>query len=174
MAGYPDGQRRGVGGSKNYSVYPTSNRAPTASFKAPKTNQTTLQQNYSQPIKTQTKSGDKVPKGTFNNPVGGYVVPTQTYTGHTSSRTIGTGENKESIGVGGGRPIPIKSRPDATSILARPDLQRAQAPKQFGTHTKGSLDPVQPVTNRNTAIVNALRAPAAPSLNSSTGGDSNG
>lgn len=80
------------------------------------------------------------------NALGGYVVPDQTYTGHTSS--VDRGGDKGRMGVGGGIANPIQMRPDATSILARPDLQSAIAPTQLQGAVAGSFNPVTPVTNR--------------------------
>ena len=103
--------------------------------------------------------------------VGGYVAPEQTYTGHTSSVKGADGY----YGVGGGDRNRLQQSPDATSIIARPDLQTANAPVQLATAAPSNFAPRMPLTNINTnaggltskpsaprSVPNAIRAPVAP------------
>ena len=154
---YPDGKQRGVGGTKNYSVYQPT-RAPTTPAQSPVNkggkgaapsqadNYASKAINPNQGKGANPQNSTATSNGKRQNALGGYVVPDQTYTGHTSS--VDRGGDKGRMGVGGGIANPIQMRPDATSILARPDLQSAKAPTQLKGATKGSLDPVTPVTNR--------------------------
>ena len=174
MSKYPDGRRRGAGGSKNYSVYQpnTSTRNPSpANGKAGTSPEAQRQEAFRNPANPNTPQGGK---GGFKpNAVGGYVAPEQTYTGHTSSVKGADGY----YGVGGGDKNKLPSRPDATSIIARPDLQKASAPIQLATAAPSNFAARTPLTNLNTnktgkaatakpsapeSVPNAIRAPAAP------------
>jgi hypothetical protein len=159
-----DGRRRGAGGSKNYSVYQpnTPSRNPSSSLDAngkPAAPVKTREQEFKNPTNPNTPQGGK---GGFKpNAVGGYVAPEQTYTGHTSSVKGSDGY----YGTGGGMRNPVQQRPDATSIIARPDLQKANAPTQLDTAAPSNFAARTPLTNRNMPKV----APVAPKAMQSNG-----
>lgn len=173
MSNYPDGRARGLGGRSNYAVYqPTrTSRTPTpspANGKAGTTPEAQRQEAFKNPANPNTAQGGK---GGFKpNAVGGYVAPEQTFTGHTSSVKGKDGY----YGTGGGARNKLPNRPDATSIIARPDLQKAKAPMQFATAAPSNFAAKKPLTNLNTntgkaakpsapqSVPNAIRAPAAP------------
>jgi hypothetical protein len=176
MSNYPDGRARGLGGRSNYSVYQpnTPSRSPSSSLDAngkPAAPVKTREQEFKNPTNPNTPQGGK---GGFKpNAVGGYVAPEQTYTGHTSSVKGSDGY----YGTGGGMRNPVQQRPDATSIIARPDLQKANAPLQLATAAPSNFAARTPLTNLNTnktgkaatakpsapeSVPNAIRAPAAP------------
>jgi len=86
-----------------------------------------------------------------NGPVGGYVKPTLTYTGHTGSEKDGN----VNVGTGGGKLIRKPMPSPAERIIARPDLQQGAAPRQLATAAPSNFAPVTPITNQASAA--ALR-----------------
>ena len=86
-------------------------------------------------------------------PVGGIVIPSQTYTGHTDFETDGDGKR---TGTGGGDPVPIRIPTQAEQILARPDLVdpnlAAHNAQQFAV---SKPSPIQSIASQMAA---ALRA----------------
>lgn len=148
-----------------------SRSSSSANGKAGTSPEAKRQQAFKNPANPNTPQGGK---GGFKpNAVGGYVAPEQTYTGHTSSVKGKDGY----YGVGGGDRNRLQQRPDATSIIARPDLQKAKAPFQLATAAPSNFKARTPLTNLNTnktgkaavakpsapeSVPNAIRAPAAP------------
>lgn len=88
--------------------------------------------------------------------MGGIVMPTQTYTGHTGFKKDGN----TNVGIGGGVANPMRSIADipmAERISARPDLQQGAAPRQLATADPSNFAPVTPITNQASAQSAALR-----------------
>lgn len=92
-------------------------------------------------------------------PVGGTVIPTQTYTGF---QDFETGADGKSRGINGGYAIDMPTPTKAEQLLARPDLvdPRQSAVQQY--ELSAPVTPVQSISNQMKA--NALR----------NAGDSNG
>lgn len=87
-------------------------------------------------------------------PDGGYLAPTQTYTGHTGYSTDDDGVR---TGTGGGDLI-IKPPPtEAEQLLARPDLAPSTPVTQFATSTPAQKGQVTSIANQM-AQAKALRA----------------
>jgi hypothetical protein len=98
-----------------------------------------------------TGSGD-APAG----PMGGYVNPTQTYTGHTGYVREGDGDgNFTNTPTGGGIAIPRRDMAPEERILNRPDLQGSNREAfQAGQFASTPQNPIAPAPNP-TAEANA-------------------
>jgi hypothetical protein len=102
--------------------------------------------------------GDGVDRSA-GGPIGGTVIPTQTYTGF---QDFETGADGKSRGINGGEAINMPTPTKAEQLLARPDLvdPRQSAVQQY--ELSAPVTPVQSISNQMKA--NALR----------NAGDSNG